>query len=287
MQMTRISTRLCLLLVAIAWLVAPLTPAEAGAPAVSQIHRDPVHKFSLKYFKDWKPVPLQPGETDVVCRLRDPKQKGTLRGTLDPSIEIVRIRTSGTDEVTTGSPEAAPTQRMPPGMQTAEDAWDATIGAELGIGGYGRKPPKKIPLPKDEFKETKSKDKPKIIGKLYAGEFSSALYYSDVKVFVMLGVFERDGVELGVYCKCGLPLRKAYEKKFKQVIKSFKFRDDKAKDVEQISSLDGVNISPKRRRYIEKSLVKGWAVIVSPKKNYIVVYNTKGNRNHALAEEIA
>ena len=34
-------------------------------------------------------------------------------------------------------------------------------------------------------------------------------------------------------------------------------------------------------------MVKGWAVMVSPKKNYVIIYNTKNNKNHLLARVIA
>jgi hypothetical protein len=59
------------------------------------------------------------------------------------------------------------------------------------------------------------------------------------------------------------------------------------KDVQSIDVLDGVNLTPKRRSEIEKGLIKGWGVEVSPKKNYVIVYNTKGNKNHQLAVFIA
>ena len=71
------------------------------------------------------------------------------------------------------------------------------------------------------------------------------------------------------------------------IAKSFRCFDEKAKDVESIDVLDGVNISAERRREIERGMVKGWNVVVSPKKNYIVIYNTKHNKNHLLAKEIA
>ena len=59
------------------------------------------------------------------------------------------------------------------------------------------------------------------------------------------------------------------------------------KEVQSIDVLDGVNITPRRRNQIEKGLIKGWGVEVSPKKNYVIVYNTKGNKNRALALFIA
>ena len=60
-----------------------------------------------------------------------------------------------------------------------------------------------------------------------------------------------------------------------------------AKDVKALDVLEGVNISAQRRSEIERTMVKGWSVVVSPKKQYIIIYNTKQNRNHDLAKEIA
>ena len=48
-----------------------------------------------------------------------------------------------------------------------------------------------------------------------------------------------------------------------------------------------MNISAERRREIEKGMIKGWNVIVSPKKQYVVLYNTVEGRNNQLAREIA
>ena len=76
-------------------------PAEAGE--MPQVwHRDPVHKFSLRVFKDWGQVPLEPGEKLVVAKFCEGGEKGRF---VPPELEVVRVNTNPeTDKPTiTGS----------------------------------------------------------------------------------------------------------------------------------------------------------------------------------------
>ena len=102
--MTTIPRRAMWLLAALALLIGPaLEDAEAGRAKVTERHRDKTYKFSFKYFQDWKPVPLQPNETDLVCKFGDAKGKGQNRGVQDPTLVVHRMRKDGKeDEVVTG-----------------------------------------------------------------------------------------------------------------------------------------------------------------------------------------
>lgn len=259
-------------------LLAPAS-SEAGSPPLTQKHRDPAHKFSLPYFKDWAPVPVETGEKYEVAKLCDTKGRGQNRNTYDPEIVVVRFAKEGKDDVTT--PSAGGPQGLPPELLERygppADAFDAAMR------GYVYLLPEGAKLPKQGFKAIDSKDK--VPGKLWVFNLPSP--YQGETLFVTLAIFEREGVSYAVRMMCGGPLRKDFEKPFAEVAKKFMYFDEKAPEVEALDVLDGVNISAARRREIEKGLVKGWDVIVSPKKQYIVLYNTKRGDNHALAKIIA
>lgn len=294
----RRAMRRALPLLALAGLLLPLaTPtrtAEAGAPPFSGTkYRDKNWKFSLMTFKGWEPIPLEVGEKIEVCKLTDPKGKGQNRGTLDPSLTVVRVAKEGAAEgaVTPGEGDPKPPPGIPPellermrGMSAPKDAFDAMV-AQLIVD-------EKFAWPKKDFKAIESRDG--VPGKVWAFE-APHQYYSGPDVpkserlsyFLVLATFEKDKVEYGIRMMCGHALRKDFEAAFVKVAKSFMVFDDKAEDVAALPVLDGVNITPKRRHDIEKSMVRGWDVIVSPKKQYIVIYNTKRGENHALAKLIA
>ena len=273
-------------------LLAP-PAAEAGAPPVSQTYRDRAHKFSLKIFRDYERVPLQPGEEEnggVVVRFADPKSKGQNVGTYDVEIEVVKIDTihGGVGGgVTTGGDaggEKSPYEEFL-ASRRPKSAWDATVGRALLFNASGIEPEDMKGTPD---KEIESRDKPKVPGVLWKYEVPMpSMSGRTIDLFMMLAVFSKDDVEYGVFMQCGGKLRKTYERSFERVAKSFMWFDDKAKDIETLDVLDGVNISPKRRREIERGLVKNWDVVVSPKKNYVIVYNTNNGKNKMLAEIIA
>jgi hypothetical protein len=258
-------------------LLAP-TPAQAGAPVLSQKHRDPAHKFSLPYFKDWAPVPVETGEKYEVAKLCDSKSTGSRRGTTDPEIVVVRfVKDATRDKVTTPS-EGPP---LPPELlrrlRGPEDAFDAAMARFTFFLPEG------VQLPKQAFKKIESKDK--VPGRMWVLDLPSQ--WPGETIFVTLAVFEKDGVEFAVRMACGGQLRKDFEKPFAEVAKKFMWFDEKAPEVESLDVLDGVNITAARRREIEKGMVKDWDVIVSPKKQYVVLYNNKRGENHALAKLIA
>ncbi len=245
-------------------------------PPVNQVHRDKVWKFSVKVFKGWQPLPLQPGERQVVCRFRDPDGSGQRVGTLDPAIEILRIGPSQTPDVTTGTSEGEP-QALAEGA--ALDAAVARIRA--------RSPQTATPLSFDPRRASKIRSRDRIDGQLVRTEQDLGAMGRGASRFLMVATFQKDEAAYALLMSCGVKLRKRWESRFQQVAKSFTWTDRKAGSVERLDVLDDVNLTPARRRAIERNLVTGWGVIVSPKKNYVVVYNTKGRRNDALAKEIA
>ena len=143
-------------------------------------------------------------------------------------------------------------------------------------------------LDRDEFKDIRSKDRDKVPGRHYEYEIEVPTWSNETMGMVLtLAVFEKDDVEIGIWVTVPEVLWKDYKSAVKSMVKGFRWHDVKADDVEERDELSGLNMSAKRRREIEKNIVQGWDLIVSPKQNYVVVYDTKNNRNHALAKEIA
>jgi hypothetical protein len=103
----------------------------------------------------------------------------------------------------------------------------------------------------------------------------------------VLATWKREEMEIGVWLHCPTETKRKFEQGFASVVKSFRFFDAQADDVEDQPALDGLPLTPRKKREIERGLVQGWALIVSPAKNYVVLYNTKANRNHQLAKMIA
>ncbi len=264
--------------------VVDLRSAEAGAPPLNWTYRDRVRKFSMKMFRDYKPVPLKTNEKTIVCKFRDPKSKGNARGSFNVEVEVVRVSLDGKDKpVTTGDGTPIPdaVRRLMGGPP--KDIWAATVG-RLWLTDAGKKA---VEAAKKKFKKVKSKDKPKIEGKLWQFQLPVQGSWDNEKLHVTLAEFVKDGTAYGLYMNCGARMEKQYKSAFKKIASSFKWKDDRAKDVKSLDILDGLNITARKRQEIERGMVKGWDVIVSPKKNYIVIYNTKNNKNHYLAKVLA
>ncbi len=268
-----------------------LRNAEAAAPPLNWTYRDREHKFSMKMFKDYKAVPLKTDEKTAVCKFRDPKSKGANRGSWPIDIEVVRISLDGKDKpVTTGGGEgpkdpSALLRELMGGGQP-KDVWTAMLRS---ISGYGLDDSarKTVDALRKKFKAVKSKDKEKVPGKLWQFVAPVRNPWDKEQMHVTVVEYVRDGWSIGIIMTCGTRLEKTYAKAFKKIATSFKWNDSKAKDVVSLDQLDGINITALKRREIETGMVKGWDVIVSPKKNYIILYNTKNNKNHLLAKVIA
>ncbi len=267
------------LIAAIALLGVP--PARAG-DAPTKTFRDPATKCSFSTFPDWKQAPGDPSEEWVVAKFYD----GTTRGDLyPPEMRVVRIvkGNGGASGPLTGSGAGDAGLRAPRGPRSA---WEATIG-QLSIEPGAQKPDQKA------FKPITSADK--VDGKIWAFtvDFPETLKRNpflakrDASLFTTLVTFEKDGVEFGICMSCAGKHGDEYKPLFKRIGQSFRFFNEHAGEVRSLDVLNDVNITPKKRSLIERSLVKGWDVRVSPKKNYIVIYNTMGRRNDQLATMIA
>jgi hypothetical protein len=112
-------------------------------------------------------------------------------------------------------------------------------------------------------------------------------HHVDDRLRAQFGVWEKDGMQIGVWIGGEWPERE-YALGFHRVISSLLWTDDDAAgDAPSLPALAGVNLSPDRRREIERGLVRGWGVTVSPAKRYVVVFNTKNGRNAKLARIVA
>jgi len=134
-------------------------------------------------------------------------------------------------------------------------------------------------------KAVKSRDG--VPGKMWVVERKNPrAYWTEKPFYLVFASFRKDEVEVGLWIVCEGERRKKLEAGCKQVVSSFVWFDDQADDVEAKAELEGLPISAEKRRAIERGLVQGWDVKVSPQKNYVLLYNTKGRRNDLLAKII-
>jgi hypothetical protein len=275
--------RACLGLVAAACVAAAAAPFETTA---STVYRDTKYKFSLYRFDKWEQVPVEVDDLFTVAKFYEPGSKGD---TFRPSMEILRLSTKP-DEPETPSTEGPDPKKEKPKLppEIAE-----RIRREMPKSIYEVATRYLIEFDAKTYPEDKNwkpvVSKDKVNGKLWAFEIpiEKGRPNPDRTLLVLLVGFEKDGVEYGIRVTTSARRRDTYEPLMKGIAKSFLFFDDKAKDVASLSILDGINLSPERRKQIEEGLVKGWDVIVSPKKNYVVVYNTKNDTNKELAHVLA
>lgn len=242
--------------------------------------RDPVHKFSLKVFADWKEVPTEAGDEIEVMKFYEPVSRGDYPS---PELRVVRVVKDGAQAPVTG-PGGIDLSQIPEEFRDqfrVKSAWDATMGrlSQMGL---------EAPDPEKVEHQDITTAREKVRGRLWIHTASlGATLGLDAVLYATLAVFEKDGVEYGIFLTCSERRGKKFAPDFKSIARSFTFFDEHAQEVEELDVLKDVSISPKRKAAIEASIVKGWAVIVSPKRNYIVIYNTKNNKNHLLAKEIA
>ncbi|HVG94459.1 MAG TPA: hypothetical protein VND21_08435 [Planctomycetota bacterium] len=306
-----------LALLTAALLVAPALPCAEAADTPSQRYRDRNAKFSFLYFPSWKPIPIessgQGGFSDVLddCTVAKFSESKDL-GRASSEIRAFRMGPGGVPQgarmagpVLTGEPPAGEGPGMgemprPPGMPSFPGMREKpTSMATLFDDLLARMDSKKRlagDKPTEKAKEIHSKDK--VRGRLWLVE-SGGEGDSDPKspmrafgppqgYFHLFAVWEKEGTETGIWAVCDAKQRKKMESHFRTIATSFIWFDPKAEDVESLDVLDGLRITALRRREIERTLVKGWDVVVSKQKNYIVIYNTlKGRRNDQLAKVIA
>lgn len=256
------------------WYRACLLALVASSPGVAEAggfktYRDPVHKFSIKVPADWEQVPVEPTEPAQVLKYYDPSDKGDL---ITADLTVYRVlKGKAAEGVVTGAPV------LPRSLK--QDAYDLAF--------LSLRNDKNVPLPDrdKDFQSVKSMDK--VDGRSYLALLPIEPGNRDRTIQAMLGVFEKDEIEYGVRLVMSERRGKKMEGDFKTMLKSFKFFDDRAGEVASRDELGELNIKPSRRRKIEEGMTKGWDIEVSPKRNYIVIYNTKNGKNKALAKEIA
>lgn len=267
--------------------VAPAMAAPSAASLAPDVpnktYRDPVHKFAFKMYAEWEQVPVEITEKYEVAKFFE---KGDRGGWFSPEITVYRLdKKSGAGGPVTGvDPGKLDNEKLREILEASsapKSVFDLAFGSLIVPDGNKNADPTK-------FAKVTSYDK--VEGKLWAHEIQRGSNPKDKTGFLlaMLAAFEKDGIEYGLRFTGPANRRKEFEPALKTMAKSFVFFDDKAKEVVNLDEiLAGVNITPKRRGEIEKGLVKGWGVEVSPKKNYVIIYNTKSNKNKLLASTIA
>lgn len=280
-------TRPLALLALVAMLFAgPIAHTRFAPP--NKLYRDAAHKFSLKIFKEWEQVPVEAGQKIVVAKFHEPGE--TRRVPTEIEIYRVDLSNQGTDGPITGGDGKRPTDEQlkeyAERLMAPKDVYSAmTRYLPLPAG-------QKVPNKEKDGKPTDSADK--VPGLLYTFEVNlladqkvTSAEAKDLTFFAVLATFKKDNVEYGIKAIGPSRDRKSLEGDFKSVVKSFRCFDENAGEVESLSVLDGLKISPKRRAEIEASMIKDWKVLVSSKKNYAVVYNTQKGKNTLLAKAIA
>lgn len=274
-----------------ALLAAPAAPPAGAWPASatrpddtpSRPYRDPVHKFSFKMFPEWQQVPVEITEKYKVAAFYEGGDRGDA---FSPELEVYRIdKRSGPGGPTTGvDPKEIDDARLRAMLEAQlapKSVFDLAFSTLIIPDGQKNCDPA-------DFKKITSYDK--VDGKLWTHEIARGRNPKDrtTTLLVILAAFEKDGIEYGLRMTGPARRDKFLAPNLKRIAQSFVFFDDKAKEVVDLDKiLDGVNVTPKRRGEIEKGMVKGWGIEVSPKKNYVVIYNTKNNKNLLLAREIA
>jgi hypothetical protein len=276
------------LLLAVGAALPPLLPAAPRAVAApfdtpSRHYRDPVHKFSFKMYPKWQQVPVEITEKYEVAKFFESGDRGSY---FDPEVNVYRLdKKSGADGPVTGvDPSKLDNEKLRELLAASnapKSVFDLAFGSLIVPEGAKNADPTKF---------TKVTSSDKVDGKLWIHEIQRGNNpkVKTTMLLVMLAAFEKDGIEYGLRFSGPANRRKEFEPAMKTMAKSFVFFDDKAKEVVNLDEiLAGVNVTPKRRGEIEKGLVKGWGVEVSPQKNYVIIYNTKNNKNKLLASTIA
>lgn len=316
----RLLARVLLLAGVAAGLSVPaLRPAEAGDVPTKRF-RDQNAKFSFKLFPDWDPVPLETegksarqfgsSGTDkyAVCQYfqRGADKRGQMAGKL-----LAYRMGGGATGIKTGTTTEEDGAKKDPFLEKLRSAMgddDPKTMRDLfkkALDGYGflDEPPKPgapqrdwkaMEKEKDALadkildlklaKPIKSRDAEPVPGLMWAIERKNPqLSWTDKPCYLVMATWKKDDMEVGLWMTCAGEQKKTFEQGFKMVSTSFLWFDEKAEDAASLDVLNGLPISAAKRRDIERGLVKGWDVVVSPKKNYIILYNTVGKRNDLLA----
>jgi len=319
----RLLARALLLVGVAAGIATPaLRPAE-GAESPTKRFRDSNAKFSFKLFPDWDQVPLEAegksakmfgsSGTDKYAVCQYFQRGADKRGQMAGKLLAYRMGggATGLKTGTTTGDDSAPKDPFLEKLREAMGDDEPKTMRDLfkkALDGYSylSEPPKpgapqrdwkvvekerdalaeKILDPK-LAKPIKSRDPVPVPGLMWVIERKNPqFYWTEKPAYLVMATWKKDDMEVGLWLTCAGEQKKAFEQGFKAVATSFLWFDPKAEDAASLEVLDGLPITVAKRRDIERYLVKGWDVAVSPKKNYIILYNTMGKRNDLLARII-
>ena len=268
-------------------------PTDAG-DMPSRRYRDPNAKFSFRVFDDWDPVPLETqGKGFSFGTEKYLVTKYMQRGADKRGLQAAQLFAFRMGKGTAGQSSGGET--TPGDTKPEDDEFMKKIRELMGkdepktmkelLEKSGENYGFKIVLDAKTGKDLKSKDG--VLGRMWAMDRSSDQYAPPIPYFHVFASWKKEEMELGLWMWCPIEAKKKLEQGFPAVAKSFMFFDPQAEDVKSLDVLNDLPISPRKRKEIERGIVKGWAVMVSPKKNYIIIYNTKNNRNNLLAKIIS
>jgi hypothetical protein len=247
----------CALGLAAVFLSAPAVPAWAGEATPKVRHRDPTWKFSILMFEEWKAVPIPQAPPDADDLDKDVVARFIERGDGDARFNLPDGNRGIAEVFVVG---AADDTRMDLLLSRAAERH----GVKLTMG---------------QGKPIKTKDG-------VAGTSWFIPWEDNDHRFQAAAVWKKDGVRLGLWIAAHY-VSSGGQMGIERVINSVLWADDRAAPPAGSALLDGLKLSPERRKAIERSVVKGWGLLVSPAKQYIVVYNAKGGKNVRLAQVIA
>jgi hypothetical protein len=234
------------------FLVARANGVQADESKVRQ--RDPLWKFSLYLFSAWKPVPLPPLDAKSDAVEHRLAARYICAGSELPAEWTLPDGTIGVAEF-----------YVIPAGETGEMEAVLSQAARRRVMAFPPHPPAKA---------VKTTD----------GAPGTSWSQDTLTRSVASAVWKKDDRQLGLW----MAGRFTTAKDLARVVGSVTWSDPGASGAAvNVSALDGLKLSPERRKAIERGLVKDWKVLLSPTKQYIVVFNNKAGKNAHLAQVIA
>jgi hypothetical protein len=286
--------RLVAALAASSLVLGALGAGSASADSPSKRYRDPNAKFSFRVFQDWDPVPLEAegqgiefGGTSKFQVVKYVQRGAEKRGVMAAMIMAYRlgggtVGIRGPGETTPGDgggeDSFAARLRQLASQDDPKSMRELFNKVQENYGWGGICDPK-------QAKAIKSKDD--VPGQMWVLERKNERWPDSQPDLLVFACWKKGDSELGLWLVAPSETKKKFEQGFQAVAKSFMFFDPQAEDVKSLDVLKDLPIPAKKKRQIERGLVKGWDVLVSPKKNYVIIYNTKGKRNDMLAKIIS
>jgi hypothetical protein len=239
---------------------------RAHADEAGGRERDALYKFSFQRPDGLSPIPVSPSDAKMHVIRKWSQKDAAARGQVPETIvvlrsELVKAPVAGQDEVQEAdTPPADLLEILKEAISTASGEHAAFVAP------------------------TDVQTKDDVPGRMWVTETKAGRNKKNLHVFA---VWTKPDVQYAIWLSCGDEQRRKDEEVFKRVVTSFQWTDAKAKEASAQTALKEIGLTDEKRAEIEKGLVKGWAVLVSPKKQYVVVYNTKGKRNDKLAQMVA